>query len=104
MTNRLSTESLDQVRVPVFAASGGYPVDPTSYAVKLAFLESTGAPQAADWVDGTWDTTAIGTYTAQCLVGPSGATTLAAGTYYVWVQITGAGEAPVAPAGELEVY
>lgn len=104
MTARLSAASLETVQVPVFAASGGVPVNPTSYTVAMAFETGVTAPASGDWKAGTWDVNDIGDYLAGCLVGTGGAATLAPGTYYVWVRITTLTETVVQPAGELAVY
>lgn len=100
---RFSTASTEYVQVPVFAASGGQPVNPTSYTVQFAFEEGINAPAGGDWVAASWDTNDIGTYTAQCLIGAGGTTTLAAGTYYVWVQIATASETVIRCAGQIVV-
>ena len=104
MTARLSAASLETVQVPVFAASGGQPIDPTAYAVAMAFETAVTSPASGDWKTGTWDVNDIGDYLAGCLVGTGGAVTLTPGTYYVWVRITTPTETVVQPAGELDVY
>jgi hypothetical protein len=60
---------------------------------------------SGDWKAATWDppNPASSRYFAQCLVGPGGATTLAAGTWYVWVKITDSPEIPVRPASYIVV-
>lgn len=102
MTPVLSQASTEYVRVPVFAASAGVPVNPTTAAVQMAFTQAYAAP-ASGWQAASWDTTEVGTYVAQCLIGPTGTTTLAPGTYYVWVQIALAPETVIEPAGEVRV-
>jgi hypothetical protein len=106
ITERISSLTLEQVQAAVQADSNGLPYVPTSAAVAFAFLESRLAdPVSGDWKTGSWDVTRIGTYVAQCKVGPGGAATLAVGEYYVWLRITDttAGETPIEPIGKLIV-
>jgi hypothetical protein len=102
----ISTASLEYVRVRVAATSAGAAVNPTSDAVSMAFIAGAAAPVSGDWKTASWDTDATTTpvtYRAQCLVGPSGTVTLAAGTYTVWVKVTDSPEVPVRRAGQLRV-
>lgn len=94
----LSTASLEYVRVPVSATVNGAAVDPTSDTVKFAFKSDGTTPVSGDFVAGSWETAVTGTvttYLARCLVGPSGTTTLAAGTYQIWVKVTDNPEVPI---------
>lgn len=101
---RVDSSSLEHVRFPVFADSGGAPINPTSYPVKMAFLADGGTkPTSGDWKPGGWDTTVIGTYVATIPIGPGGAATLAAGTWYAWVQIATGTETIVRQVGELVI-
>lgn len=102
---RLSPLTLERVRFPVYADSAGYPYDPTGATVEAAFIEGNDSPESGDWKTAGWDTTVIGAYVAQCLVGPGGAAVLAAATYRCWVRITdaAAGETVVRPVGTLIV-
>lgn len=103
-TERISSLSLEQVRFPVSADSNGTIYNPTADPVAMAFMTSPNTnPAAGDWKIGGWDSTAIGTYVATCLVGPAGAATLVPGTYYCWVRITDNPEIPVREAGTLVV-
>lgn len=104
MTPVISVASTEFVRVPVFAASAGVPVNPTTYTPQMAFLTGYGPPQLSDWQAATWDSTEVGTYVLQCLVGPTGTVTLTANTYYVWVQIAATPETVIEPAGEVRVF
>lgn len=100
---RVSSASLEYVRFPVWADSAGAITNPSSYTVQAAFLaSSTATPQTADWHAGSWDQNVIGTYVAQVLVG-TGGVALAAGTYYVWVQVTASPETVVRQVGQLIV-
>lgn len=97
-----STEFV-QARIPA-PVKNGVAVDPTSDAVKMAFIVGTALPGVSDWKSASWDNPGDGTYIAQCLVGPTGGTvTLTVATYQVWVQITDNPEQPVIPAGTLVV-
>jgi hypothetical protein len=101
---RVSELSLETLRFPVFADSGGAIHNPTGAVVELAFIpEAATNPAGGDWTAGGWDSTVIGTYVATFLVGPGGAKALAPGTYYVWIRITEAPEAVVREVGELVV-
>lgn len=103
MTPVISQASTEYVRVPVFASSGGIPVNPTSGTVQMAFVQSYGAPASNVWQAAGWDQTEIGTYVAQCLIGPLGTGALTPGNYYVWVKIGVSPETVIEPAGELRV-
>lgn len=93
--------SREYVWVPV-AAEGEDAELLTTLVVEFAFLVGkTAQPVDADWVLGDWATT-TDTPTARCLIGPT-AKVLAAGTYYVWVRVTGATERPVRLTGQLKI-
>lgn len=99
---RISSASTETLRCPVFADSAGALVNPSTYTVQFAFIASASAlPQVGDWKTGSWDTNIIGGYVAQVLVGPSGAANPGSGSYYMWVQIVGAGETVVRQVGQL---
>lgn len=101
---RIDSTSLETLRCPVFADAGGGIYNPTSDPVAMAFTTGPGTkPASGDWKSGGWDTTAIGTYVATCLIGTGGAATLAPGSYYVWVRITDNPEIIVREVGELVV-
>jgi hypothetical protein len=104
---QISSQATTYVRIPVYADNGGVQVNPTSYAVNLAFIPviSNSAPLNTDWKTGSWTTTAQGGYVAQCLVGPSGGQiTLTNGTTYnVWLQILANPETFVANTGQIQV-
>ncbi len=106
MLTEISTASLEYVRVRVAATSSGAAVNPTGDSVSMAFLATNAAPVSGDWKTATWDTdptTTPVTYRAQCLVGPSGTVTLAAGTYTVWVKVTDSPEVAVKRCGQVKV-
>lgn len=101
-----STASLEYVRVPMASERSGAPYDPTADTVQMAFLASAGPPAGGDWKTASWDTdssTYPPTYYAQCLVGPAGTVTLAAGVWSVWVKVTDSPEVPVKRAGQIKV-
>jgi hypothetical protein len=101
---RIDSASLETLRCPVFADTGGGIYNPTSDPVAMAFTTGPSAkPGPSDWKPGGWDTTAIGTYVATCLIGTGGAVALAPGSYYVWVRITDLPEIVVREVGELVV-
>jgi hypothetical protein len=105
----IPASSLVHVMVPVAAKRNGVAVDPTSDTVQMAFLTSapdTASPGASDWETASWETnttTDPDQYWARCLVGTGGATTLSAGTYYVWVKVADNPETPVIYAGRIRV-
>jgi hypothetical protein len=102
----LSVLSTEFVQVPVSATvngSSGY--NPTADLVQMAFV-ATGNPAVSDWKTGSWQTvTSSGgpVFLAQCLVGPSGAAELAAGTYNIWLKVTDNPEVPVRQVGLLQI-
>lgn len=109
MPHTFSATSLEHVLASVAAQRNGSPVNPTADTVQMAFISSpreTAAPTAGDWKTASWETNTApepDQYTAVCLVGPGGAITLTAGTYYVWVKISDSPEVPVAYAGVVRV-
>lgn len=105
-TDRVDSTSTARVQATVEADADGLPYDPTAATVDWAFLTSTlEKPQAGDWKTGNWDVTRIGSYVAQCNVGPAGVVELQPGNYYAWIRITdpAAGENPVDQLGKLIV-
>lgn len=107
MTATLSSLATTYVRIPVYADNLGVQVNPTSYEVDMAFIPvlANAAPGTSDWKVGSWATTAIGGYVAQCLVGPSGgAITLVNGTTYnVWIRILANPETFIENTGQLQI-
>ena len=109
MPHTFSAASLEQVLVPVSARSSGAVVDPTANTVQMAFLDEPpeqASPESGDWKTASWETNSTADpdqYTAKCLVGPSGTITLAAGTWYVWVKITGSPEIPAKYSGVIRI-
>lgn len=101
----LSSASTQYVQVPVRAWNQGTIYDPTALTVYMAFVTS-GTPSASDWnaAEWAWTATDLGSYAAQCLVGPgSTAVSLAVGPYGVWVKVDGTPEVPVIAVGALSV-
>lgn len=105
VTTRISSQTKEAVQVGVRAAANGLPVNPTADVVEFAFLATTDNPTSGDWHAGSWDTSVIGTYVAQAVVGPGSSWALAAGEYYAWVRVTdaGSGEIVVRMFGKLLV-
>lgn len=100
-----STASLQYIPAQVSALKGGVPYNPTADQVYMAFSPgvATSTPVSGlTFYTGTWDT-AQGAYYALCLVGPGGTTTLAVGTWTVWVKISDNPEIPVIPAGQIQM-
>lgn len=101
---RFQTLSTEPVVATVRSYSGGQPTDPTSGTVQMAFLASMLAePATGDWKTASWDTNEIGGYVAQCEIGPAGAVTLTAGTWWVWAKIVLAGSTVVRQLGSIVV-
>lgn len=73
--------------------------DPTGLPVEAAFKLPGVNPAAPDWKTATWFTGSFGRFFALCLVGPGAgaALNLTAGTYKMWLRITGNPEIPVLP-------
>jgi hypothetical protein len=101
----IPASSTEYVRVPTYADDGGVPIDPitAAYTVQMAFEAGPLPPASEDWVAAGWDTTAMSGYVAQCLIGPSGVTTLTADTYNVWVQIAAGPETVVRTVGQVAI-
>jgi hypothetical protein len=102
----LYATSLEYVRVPMAAEKSGAAYDPTGDTVVMAFISGSAAPTSGDWKTASWDADASTyppTYRAQCLVGPGGTVTLAAGVWSVWVKVTDSPEVPVKRAGQIKV-
>lgn len=82
-------------------------VDPTGDTVQMAFLDEPpedAAPASGDWKTASWTTLANpARYKAKCLVGPTGAITLTAGTWWVWVKVTDSPETPALYSGRIKV-
>lgn len=100
----ISHLSTQYILVPVRASSGGAPFNPTSLPVQMAFVNGWSPP--GSWNSASWASTSSnnGYYQAQCLVGPQNeAVPLAAGTYDVWLQVTGNPEIPVLVTGTLTI-
>jgi hypothetical protein len=108
--------SLEEVIVTWTSALDGTSVDPTGQTagqtlltVQFAFPLSSGNPAApaepVTWLAAGWLLGGTGYgYVAQCLTGPGGVVTLAAGkSYDVWSMITGTPESPARYAGTLPV-
>lgn len=105
MPAEIVSGSLQYVLVPVANRVSGASVAPTSLDVEMAFTTGE-TPEDADFVAATWETdttTTPDTYSARCLVGPTGTTDLDAGAYTVWVRVTAAAETPILKAGLLRV-
>lgn len=103
----ISHLSTEYVIVPVTATKAGLPYNPTADVVKFAFMPTaTQVPQVSDWVVGAWDTNTTNVlypYSAKCLVGPAGTTTLGIGSYVIYIQITDNPEIPVLIGGQLDI-
>lgn len=105
-TVQMSQLSLQYITVPVQAFQGGTAYNPTGGTVQFAFVDNVGSlPTSGQWVNGSWITIPNFNYpySAQCLVGPGGATAPTAGTYNVWIKVTATPEVPVLIAGQLQI-
>lgn len=103
---RISVLSTTYVMCRVSATENGAAINPTSGTAHFAFIpesQDNASPAASAWVAGSWET-GTDEYWARCLVGPSGTTTLAAGSYDVWVKVTKAPETVVSRVGTLSIY
>ena len=98
---KISSSSLEYIKVQVTAIKNGVAYDPTGDTVTMAFTVSD-VLTGVSWKTSSWETTS-GKYYARCLVGTGGAAVLSAGTYIVWVRVTDSPEIPVKRAGTLEV-
>lgn len=96
--------SREYVYVPVIELRGADRDLLTTLPVELAFMsDRTAQPADADWKSGEWDPDAAKP-TARCLIGAGSVDAeLTAGSWQVWVRVTGAIERPVRPAGPIKV-
>lgn len=102
MTLALSTAATEYLRYNVTATAAGVAKNPTTDTVQFAFTASSQSPPVT-YFAGSWET-ANGAYFAICLVGPAGGvTTLAVGTWTVWIKVTDTPEVPVRNVGLLVV-
>lgn len=100
---KLSTLSLEYVKVQVTFTVAGVATDPTADTVSMAFPARHVAPVTGDWKTASWESSGS-TYFARCLVGTGGTLTLGVGVYDVWVKVTDSPEIPVVKApGILEM-
>lgn len=103
MTVQMPHTSLEYVYVPVLKAFRNMVgVSPTSLAVDAALMTGGGHPADGDWRAVTW-TPDASPATVRVLIGPGGVFTLAAGSYKLWVRVTGATERPTRPVGEVRI-
>lgn len=99
----MDADSTEYRRVLVAATDdAGLDIDPTVYAVDIAFTEHGARPVAADWNSATW-VTLDGDYYARVLVGPDGGITLTETDYSVYVRINAGTEFPVLLCGFLSM-
>lgn len=93
----ISSLSTEYVIVPVYVTKQGAAYNPTADAVQFAFKQGGDIPLPADWIAGTWWTSAQpdGSWNAQLLIGPSAPTVLAVGMWDVWIKVTDFPEIPV---------
>lgn len=96
---RVSSLSTEWGRMPIWAREDGENVDlPATTTVEVAFKADPGTgnpvpPQPGDWVAGEWEVDAeYGITYARGLMDK-----LSAGTYRMWVKISGVGVAPETP-------
>jgi len=103
---KISSESLEFVKVLVEAKRDGAAFDPTYKVVEMAFTAGSD-PDANEWNAGTWETETLPhgeeKYFARCFVGPGGTVELDEGVYQVWVRINVIPEIPVLQAGKIRV-
>jgi len=64
----------------------------TTLPVEFAFVAEDAQPAGGDWIAGDWEPV---TNNARILIGPSTSAVLGAGTYSVWLRVTGAIIEPV---------
>jgi hypothetical protein len=106
-TTGMSHLATEYILIPLSATKAGLSYNPTGDAVQFAFMPTpTQVPQNTDWVTGAWDTNTTNIlfpYSAKCLVGPSGTTTLGIGTYIVYLKIQDNPETPVLICGQLQI-
>lgn len=99
---KLHAISRQFVRVPI-EAFGSEASLLRTLPVRFAFMtDAVEQPDDTDWVLGSWEPTGSPAQ-ARCLVGPGGTVELPPGTWYVWVWVDGALEAPREPSGKVVI-
>lgn len=98
-----SSLSTRYVKCVVSTQENGVQSDPTTGTIEFAFVADDIEPVSANWQSASWEITSD-EYLGRCLVGPSGAVTLTAGAYDVWVRFTKAPEIIIEKIGHLVVY
>lgn len=99
-----STQSLEYIPAQVTAVKAGVSYNPTADVVAMTFAPGTvtAVPASPTWYAASWDTAGTA-YTALCLVGPGGTTTLTVGIWTVFVKVTDNPEVPVKNAGQIQM-
>ena len=87
----------------VVAQKSGASYNPTTDVVKIACPVQNIEPIAADWKNGTWDTTVDGDYIARIMIGPGGDITPAVGVYDILINVVDSPESPILRAGTLRI-
>jgi hypothetical protein len=70
--------------------------------VEIACVQ-TAAPSGGDWEVATWENVGPAGADASILIGPGTSLALSAGTYQMWVRVTGGSVQPVLPAGPVVI-
>lgn len=89
------------VRVPVRGRDSGSDIDPTSYAVSVAFVAAGTRPAPTDYAAATWETDA--TVSPSRYYARRKATTLASQDWSIWVKIVTGSETVQKAVGLLRV-
>lgn len=90
---RLPAATVEKLQVPVTADRGA--TDPTTFTVEMAVVDDDVVPSGGQWVAATWNSL-DGTPKIERTVTGS------AGTFAVWVRISGGGEVVVRKVGIVE--
>jgi hypothetical protein len=97
---KLSHLTDEFLKIPVRGILAGNDIDPTGYDVAFAFM-LTGTPAGGDWLTAQWETDA--TVTPARYYATAKATTLAVGTYTIWLQLDTGTELVREPVDQLQV-
>ncbi len=98
----MDTDSTEIRRILVTAYDVVGQLDPTAYAVDIAFMVSTHRPSEDDWHEAEWESNGSSHY-ASILVGPDGGVGLQETDYSVYVRINAGAEYPVILSGYLNM-
>lgn len=101
MSERIPSTSTEYIGAVVRLHADGKIIDPTGYAVSLAFTTSEKI-EPTTWIAGSWEQDGVN-YKARVLVGPHGDVNPGEGVWALWVRLEDDPETPVRFSGYLVI-